>query len=62
MIAVFAMIIAQMQSQAAHPDVLLTITSSIGSFHDDTSHGYDITHDLKDGTLTERKERLRGLP
>ena len=30
MIAGFAMIIAQMQAQAAHPEVLLTITSSIG--------------------------------
>ena len=54
MIAGFAMIIAQMQSQAAHPDVLLTITSSIGSlerpasFRDGTWHGYDLTHDLID--------------
>ena len=31
MIAGFAMIITQMQSQATHSDVLLTITSSIGS-------------------------------
>ena len=54
MIAGFAMIIAQIQSQAAHPDVLLTITSSIGSlersasFRDSTWHGYDLTHDLID--------------
>ena len=52
MIAGFAMIIAQMQSQATHPDVLLTITSSIGSlkrsasFLDGTWHGYGLTHDL----------------
>ena len=54
MIADFAMIITQMQSQAAHPDVLLTITSTIGllersaSFHDGTWHGYDLTHNLID--------------
>ena len=30
MIAGFAMIIAQMQAHVAHPEVLLTITSSIG--------------------------------
>ena len=30
MIAGFAMIITQMQAQAAYPEVLLTITSSIG--------------------------------
>ena len=53
-IAGFAMVIAQMQSQAAHPDVLLNITSSIGSlersasFRDGTWHGYNLTHDLID--------------
>ena len=52
MIAGFATINAHMPSQAAHPDVLFTITSSIGSlersasFHDGTWHGYDLTHDL----------------
>ena len=54
MIAGFAMIIALMQSQAAHPDVLFTITSSIGSlersasFRDGTWQGYYLTHDLVD--------------
>ena len=54
MIAGFAMIIAQIQLQATHPDVLLTITSSIGSlerfasFRDGTWHEYDLTHDLID--------------
>ena len=53
-ITVFARTIAQMQSQATHPDVFLTITSSIGSiersasFRDGTWHGYDLTHDLID--------------
>ena len=54
MIAGFAMIIAQMQAQAANPDVRLTITSSIGplersdSFRGGGWHGYDLTHDLID--------------
>ena len=54
MIAGFAMVIAQMQAQAAYPDVLLTITSSIGplersaTFRDGAWHGYDLTHDLID--------------
>ena len=52
MIAGFAMIIAQMQAQAAYPEVLLTITSSIGplersaTFRDAAWHGYDITHNM----------------
>ena len=51
-IAGFAMVIAQMQSQAVSPDVLLAITSSIGpldrsaSFRDGAWHGYDLTHYL----------------
>ena len=54
MIAGFAMIVAQMQAQAAHPEVLLTITTSIGplersaTFRDGTWHGYDLTHSLID--------------
>ena len=54
MIAGFAMMVAQMQAQAAHPEVLLTITSSIGplersaTFRDDIWHGYDLTHNLID--------------
>ena len=54
MIAGFAVIVAQMQAQAAHPEVLLTITSSIGplersaTFRSDTWHGYDLTHNLID--------------
>ena len=54
MITGFALIIAQMQSQAAHPDICLTITKSIGSlersasFRDGTWRGYDLTHDLID--------------
>ena len=54
MIAGFAMIIAQMQAQAAHSKVLLTITSSIGplersaNFRDGALHGYDLTHNLID--------------
>ena len=48
------MIIAQMQAQAAHPEVLLTITSSIGllersaTFRDGAWHDYDLTHNLID--------------
>ena len=54
MIAGFAMVIAQMQAQAAYPDVLLTITSSIvplersATFRDGAWHGYDLTHNLND--------------
>ena len=54
MIAGFPMIMGQMESQAAQTDVLLTITSSIGSlersasFRDGTWHGYNVTHDLID--------------
>ena len=50
----FAKIIAQMQTQAIHPHVVLAITSSIGSlersvsFRDGTWHGYDPTHVLID--------------
>ena len=53
-IAGFAMILAQMQAQAAHPEVLLTITSSIGplehsaTFRDGAWHGFDLTHNLID--------------
>ena len=53
-IAGFVMILAQMQAQAAHPEVLLTITSSIGSlersatFRDGAWHGYDLTLNLVD--------------
>ena len=49
-----AMILAQMQAQAAHPEVLLTITSSNGppersaTFRDGAWHGYDVTHNLVD--------------
>ena len=54
MIAGFAMIIAQMQAQAAYPEVILTITSSIGplersaTFRDGAWYGYDLTHNLID--------------
>ena len=54
MIAGFAVIIAQMQAQAAYPDVRLTITRSnrplerSASFRDGAWHGYDLTHDLID--------------
>ena len=54
MITGFAMIVAQMQAQATHPEVLLTITSSIGplersaTFCDGVWHGYDLTHNLID--------------
>ena len=54
MIAGFAMIVAQMQAQAAHPEVLLTITRSIGplersaTFRDGIWHEYDLTHNLID--------------
>ena len=64
MIAGFAMVIAQMQSQAAYPDVLLTIFSSIGplelsaSFRDGTCHCYDLTNDL----LDPRSHMLYGEP
>ena len=53
-IAGFAMILAQMQGQAAHPEVLLTITGSIGplersaTFRDAAWHSYDLTHNLID--------------
>ena len=66
MIAGIAMIIVQMQSQAAYPDVQLTLTSSIGSlersasFFDGTWHGYDLTHHLID--LIKHTESLLGLP
>ena len=67
MIAGFAMIVAQMQAQAAHPEVLLTITSSIGplegsaTFSDGIWHGYDLTHNLIDLALTCFMENLKGL-
>ena len=54
MIAGFAMIIAQIQAQAAYPDVSLTITSRVGPiersaiFRDGAWHGYDLTHSLID--------------
>ena len=54
MIAGFAMITPQMQAQAAHPEILLTITSSIGplersaTFRDGAWHGYHLTHNLID--------------
>ena len=54
MITGIAMIVAQMQAQATHPEVLLTITSSIGplersaTFRDGVWHGYDLTHNLID--------------
>ena len=54
MIAGFAMIIAQMKAQSAYPEVLLTITSSIGpiersaTFRDGAWHYYDLTHNLID--------------
>ena len=63
-IAGFAMVIAQMQSQAAYPDVLLAITSSIGplertaSFRDEAWYGYDLTHNLID----PRSHMLYGEP
>ena len=64
MIAGFAMIVAQMQAQAAHPEVLLTNTSSIGplersaTFRDGIWHGYDLTHNLID----HRSHMLYGEP
>ena len=54
MIAGFAMIIAQMQAQAAYPEVLLTITSSVrplersATFRDGAWQVYDLTHNLID--------------
>ena len=54
MIAGFAMIIAQIQAQAAYSDVSLTITSRVGpiersaTFRDGAWHGYDLTHSLID--------------
>ena len=64
MIGGFAMIVAQMQAQATHPEVLLTITSSIGplersaTFRDGVWHGYDLTHNLID----HRSHMLYGEP
>ena len=64
MIAGFAMIVAQMQAQAAHSEVLLTITSSIGplersaTFRYGVRHGYDLTHNLID----PRSHMLYGEP
>ena len=64
MITGFAMIVAQMQAQATHPEVLLTITSSIGplersaTFRDGVWHGYDLTHNLID----HRSHMLYGEP
>ena len=54
MIAGFAMIIAQMQAQAVYPEVLVTITISIGplertaTFRDGAWQGYDLTHNFID--------------
>ena len=64
MITGFAMIVAQIQAQATHPEVLLTITSSIGplersaTFRDGVWHGYDLTHNLID----HRSHMLYGEP
>ena len=64
MITGFAMIVAQMQAQATHPEVLLIITSSIGplersaTFRDGVWHGYDLTHNLID----HRSHMLYGEP
>ena len=64
MITGFAMIVAQMQAQATHPEVLLTITSSIGplersaTFRDGVWHVYDLTHNLID----HRSHMLYGEP
>ena len=64
MITGFAMIVAHMQAQATHPEVLLTITSSIGplersaTFRDGVWHGYDLTHNLID----HRSHMLYGEP
>ena len=64
MITGFAMIVPQMQAQATHPEVLLTITSSIGplersaTFCDGVWHGYDLTHNLID----HRSHMLYGEP
>ena len=64
MITGFAMIVAQMQAQATHPEVLLTITSSIGplersaTFRDGVWDGYDLTHNLID----HRSHMLYGEP
>ena len=64
MLAAFAMIVAQIQAQAAHPEVLLTITSSIGplersaTFRDGVWHGYDLTQNLID----PRSHMLYGEP
>ena len=58
------MILAQMQAQAAHPEVLLTITGSIGplersaTFPDGTWHGYDLPHNLID----PRSQMIYGEP
>ena len=58
------MIVAQMQAQAAHPGVLLTITSSMGplersaTFRDGIWHGYDLTHNL----ISHRSHMLYGEP
>ena len=64
MITGFAMIVAQMQAQATHPEVLLTITSRIGplecsaTFRDGVWHGYNLTHNLID----HRSHMLYGEP
>ena len=64
MIAGFAMIVTLMQAQAVHPEVLLTITSSIeplersATFRDGVWHGYDLTHNLID----PRSHMLYGEP
>ena len=68
MIAGFAMIVAPMQAQAAHPEVLLTITSSIGPLERSATfrdwkknriwHGYGLTHTLID----TRSHMLYGEP
>ena len=63
MVTGFVMILAQMQTQATNLDVVLTITSNIGSlersasFRDGTWHGNELTHGLIDS-----RAHLLGLP
>ena len=52
LVARMAILVAHMQTQIDHPDLVLTITSGIGSFtrtapfQDGIWHGFDLIHDL----------------
>ena len=54
LVAGIAMLIAQMQAQTDHPELVPTVSSGIGllvraaSFQDGVWHGYNLTHSISD--------------